>query len=248
MLLGLLGLTALATGCGFESADPAVVTDLRILAVRADPPEAGPGDTVTMSALAADPYGNGRTIGYTWGLCQLEIGDGVSDCSLDTALVLSNDAQASVDVPTDILDGVPSDFGVDVFVLLVIEAGDETDEAIKRVRITVDPSNTNPTLDAVSVDGDTGDPVTAIAGGKLVLEATATPESLETYEVDGQTLSEEMRFSWLITEGSLLRNVSYSAEGTGETEWNLEAAPATLWVVLRDQRGGVDWTSRQLTP
>lgn len=54
---------------------PSLVTDLRVLAVRAEPPEVAPGDTVAIDALVVDP--SNRPARYQWYACLLpELGGG----------------------------------------------------------------------------------------------------------------------------------------------------------------------------
>lgn len=69
----LLATSSLA--CLDDLPSPALVDDLRVLAVKADPPEAIPGATVALDALVVDP--DGRTPTYAWYACVvLEQGQG----------------------------------------------------------------------------------------------------------------------------------------------------------------------------
>lgn len=64
--------------CG-EDLDPGSrVTDLRVLAVRADGPFARPGETVALDALAYDPLG--RSITWGWAACVAPDGTDVASC------------------------------------------------------------------------------------------------------------------------------------------------------------------------
>lgn len=60
-------------GCGSDNFDPAWrVKSFRILAVLADPPDALPGDTVTLTAILADkpmPAGITRPVTVAWAVC-----------------------------------------------------------------------------------------------------------------------------------------------------------------------------------
>lgn len=88
-----------------------------------------------------------------------------------------------------------------------------------------------------------------------------TPDSAETFvvfDLVAQRLverTESMQTSWYVTAGSLLHDrVGRDAGGddvslrTVTNEWRAPRAPgrATLWVVLRDDRGGVDWISTDI--
>lgn len=73
-LLWLLPVLGLLGACSDKNADdvfkPAsLVEDLRILAVRADPPEAAPGQFIALSALVANPHKDAPSPGYLWVLC-----------------------------------------------------------------------------------------------------------------------------------------------------------------------------------
>ncbi len=63
LVLAIVGLS----GCLEDLPDPTRVDDLRVLAVRAEPPEVSPGATVALDALVVDPLGRPRT--YAWYAC-----------------------------------------------------------------------------------------------------------------------------------------------------------------------------------
>ena len=108
----------LVAGCQPALADRAVVVDLRVLGVRAEPPEAAPGATVTFDTLVADPGGAGRELSYAWAICSPGDG-GVGRCG-DPAniLALGSGLTATWTVPADALAGLDADsarVGVDVY-------------------------------------------------------------------------------------------------------------------------------------
>jgi hypothetical protein len=61
-----------------------------------------------------------------------------------------------------------------------------------------------------------------------------------------------MRVSWYATGGSFLHDVTGRAAEDPETytqnEWTAPAAPGPvyLWAVLRDNRGGIDFSSAEI--
>jgi hypothetical protein len=59
----------LVAGCGPSFSPEYAVIGLRLLAVRADPPEIGPGEKTHLSSLTFDPMG--RPIDVSWKLCTL---------------------------------------------------------------------------------------------------------------------------------------------------------------------------------
>jgi len=102
-------------------------------------------------------------------------------------------------------------------------------------------------------------PAPGIAPGQHVsLEASWSADSVETfpvYSIQTASLSpqrEAMRVSWFATAGELMHDVSgRAADDPGLTADNDWVAPATpgpvhLWLVLRDSRGGVDFSEYEL--
>ena len=69
-----LVLSAALAGCTSDLPQPQTAEDLRVLAIRADPPELlydAPEDrTVSFSALVVDPRGG--TVNYAWRFCPIE--------------------------------------------------------------------------------------------------------------------------------------------------------------------------------
>lgn len=70
--------TWFAAGCGADFDPGSRVTDLRVLAVRADQPFARPGETVTLDALAHDP--SQRPIEWGWAACVTPDDTDVASC------------------------------------------------------------------------------------------------------------------------------------------------------------------------
>ena len=249
-------LAVLAAACEQDVADRTYVDQLRVLGVRAEPPEIAPGGTATLDALVVDPVEQ-RPITLTWALCTPEANDGVSSCT-DPANVLPLGVGTSLTmtVPGDVLDGLPAEMqarGIDAYVVLLAEAGEASEAAYKKVRISTNPApNANPAIDSVLVDGEDLDPQPVESGEKVTLVAVATSGSQQSY-VDsiGETQVEDMRFSWLQSiEGTLEDPVSFANDaGEATTTWIPKGTdPATLWVVLRDPRGGIAWRSKQVLP
>ena len=110
-------------------------------------------------------------------------------------------------------------------------------------------ANTNPTLEPLVIAGVPG--TTSVASDTTVtLAATWPDDAVESYlyfDPDAQVLvtrRESMRLSWFATGGELA--VDASAVGEGDparsvtTTWHTPpAGTATLWLVLRDSRGGI---------
>ena len=124
--------------------------------------------------------------------------------------------------------------------------------------------NANPELDAVlglSPDDLGGAPIAARAGERITLRASwavcapeaaacSGAESYASFDPVTQTVRarrEGMRLSWFATAGVLDEDHTGRDEADeatwSENAWTAPAATglAHLWVVLRDDRGGVGW-------
>lgn len=226
------------------------MNELRILAMRAEPPEVMPGGSAVLEALVADPLGEGRVVSYAWGLCTPDPAAGVASCAEPGRTVaLGLGSAQTITIPADALDGLPPEVqeqGIDLFAVLSVSAevgadGEEArDDAFKRVRVSTSTApNRNPAIESLEAP-------TSGSGMEEEFPVTATPTaaSLETYEGPVSTVTEEMRYTWLSSGGELDAAVSYGAPstGVGSVNWTVEGA-ATLWVVLRDPRGGITWVS-----
>ncbi len=149
--------------------------------------------------------------------------------------------------PVRIAVGGVTGFGLERISCNLASAG--TDLAVDFARRYT--ANQNPTL----LDVTPPDPIHA--GQKVTLTASWTPDSVETYPVYDLTAQalvdhrEAMRVSWFATGGSFEHDRTGRDEGEMETstddDWTApkDAGTVTLWVVLRDSRGGVAW--RELT-
>jgi len=128
-------------------------------------------------------------------------------------------------------------------------------------------ANTNPTLAGVAALGPDGATIASPDGAGLpplpartavTLRASWTADSVEPFPVfdpASRTLvdhREAIRVSWFVSGGALAEGRT----GRGETEtetfaddvWTTpEAGPATLWVVVRDSRGGVAFAGYTVT-
>lgn len=248
-------------GCNQALPDRALVTSLRVLAVRAEPPEALPGTAVHFDALVADPLGRGRPLKRAWAICNPGEG-GVGTCG-DPArtAILGSNLTADWTIPADALSGLNEEeakLGRDVYVVLAVQFDDGTgqvdradhDVAFKRVRISTngDP-NRNPSLSSLQIDKNSADGLTVPGSSVLALEADASASSRQKWASPGGASGiEDARFTWLISAGHLDDAVTFADGDAATNRWYLppasDAADLSLWVVLRDGRGGIDWVSR----
>lgn len=252
-----------AAGCTQPLPSRALVDDLRVLGVRAEPPEAAPGETITFDALVGDVEVPARPFRRGWALCTPGA-DGVATCGDPTrVMALGTSAATTWTVPADILsdlDPGQQAIGRDVYVVFGIELDGlqrepqqgEHDVAFKRVRISTNPSpNRNPRIEALLLDGtNAAGPLDAEPGARKSLLALASADSRQEYVVNGETYREETRYTWLVTRGSIADPVSWGDDdGVGVTEWGLPngGEDLMLWVVLRDERGGTAWASQRVS-
>src|SRR5688500_13893185 len=100
----------LVQGCGGDFDPPSRVTDLRVLAVRADAPYAAPGQTVHLEALAVDP--DSRELTWGWGLCINPASTSAPGCvaALDTSTVVIEKGRSGHDfaLPGDVITSLPA--------------------------------------------------------------------------------------------------------------------------------------------
>jgi hypothetical protein len=136
--------------------------------------------------------------------------------------------------------------------------------ALKRLRISENPEkNHNPVLEGVLVGGElwgrTPQPAKVHPGTAVELEgapAAGTSESYSEYDSDGNLVqkTEPLILSWFATSGDLdYARTLYGNDATVQRltlPFVLQKLPedrlVTLFVVLRDGRGGVDSLSHQL--
>ena len=262
-LLSLLG------GCQTFS-DPPVsfVAGLRVLGIKAEPPQIAPGASTTVTTLVVDTYGG--TPAASWSQCNLPplpgqtintacvngsggadlqpIGDG-----LTIPFVMPQVTAASLGAPD-------ATGGVYLPLVAAVDASPQTLTAVYRLRLAdVAPANTNPTIaDVFSIDAtgsrsalDATAPTPVRTGEALTLTVTFTPDSAQTYiAADGTVTTEALTTSWFCTAGDL--SFEKTSATQPETVLHLDQRlPATgtqidLYAVARDERGGTDFAHRTL--
>jgi hypothetical protein len=260
---------------------PSLVDGPRILAVKGEPAEVRPGETVSYTALVAD------TDAGAWSWCNvpkpldennivangcLSGGDGFgAGLTASSAVPLKACQLFGPDPPPqepgkpplrprdpDVSGGYyqplrldaqgTSGFGLQRITCNLALAGAETAiEFAKRYQ-----ANQNPTLVPP-------DPPVVTRKAKVTLTASWPPESVESFPVyDLNSLSlvdhrEAMRVSWFATAGQFEHDRTGRGEDEMETStensWTAPdmAGAVTMWVVLRDSRGGVAFATLTAT-
>ena len=201
-----LALVLLATGCEQDFVPASYVAGLRVLAVKAEPPELAAGESGTLTMLAVDP--SGRAFDVTWDACLLypgvaaEINPACLTSEAATDFVpLGQGLAASLTMPERDLEqlGLPdATLGFYLPVRARVRAADAAVDAIYRVRYSLGlvPPNRNPTLEGVYlvpgpknapvapeelVPLDEASPPEVRVGDEVVLRAIFTPDSAEDY-------------------------------------------------------------------
>lgn len=257
-------LAALAAGCGSDFEKASLVEGLRVLAVQAEPPAVGADGVATFTPLVHwDGDGEltrtwtlcaitkGPTTGYACAVPEVPLGAGATATLPIAPLVAQAQAlSAETGFPLDL------DKGLTLYVRLTVASPDDSIETVKRVTVTTrEPRNTNPALAGLERDGKAwadGEPAEVKEGQELVLRPTPADGAAEVYvESDGAEQREELLYAWFATAGALKALFSFDAEP--DNRWTApsledgeDAKDVTLWLVIRDGRGGTGWIERTI--
>ena len=272
MVVSVCGAGCILLGLGgcqsFSDPPVSFVAGLRVLGLKAEPPQIAPGASTTVTSLVVDTDGGTPTA--SWNQCNLPplpgqtvnascvdgsagaelqpIGDG-----LTLPFVMPQVTAASLGDPD-------ATGGVYLPLVAAVDASPQAVTAVYRLRLAdAAPANTNPTIaDVFSVDAagamsalDATAPTTVHSGDALSLTVTFAPDSAQTYTAaNGAVTTETLTTSWFCTAGDL------SFEKTSTTQpvtvlhldQRLPSAGAQidLYAVARDERGGTDFAHRTL--
>ena len=266
------------------------VTDLRVLAMQASPPEVlflSPPQTfptVKVTALVADPNAADATVNWELWACtpekktcaeaamKVKVTGGTSARDKIAAdFVLSQELYKAA-LNKDTFKGFG---GLPIKLELRVKRGAFAANAIKRVVYGYAlPAgkwpNNNPSITEVKVDGEDMPAAWEVEVGETVTLLPKTPTwDKETYEVltfkgvtpeclggtatgCSRTLEEYLTYSYFATSGKISNAntggkpkpfVTDKKVDNVSTDWTPEAGvkQATIWVVVRDDRGGAAW-------
>ena len=225
-------LALVGVGCGGQWADITLVERLRILGVRAEPPEIDIFGEVQLSALVGDPQGEGRELECTWAVCLFELGSVATDlaCPGPDSFYLPGDCDSATLRMTELAawlaeqgypigdidpDNPPMDMEeLPLIVGLLVQAGEEQIKGFKRIGVRLadkeEEFNKNPLLLGVTIGGTPwapgDDPVEVAAGQEILVVPRADESTRQTYlrEDDDQERLEDFVFSWFTTSGEFL--------------------------------------------
>jgi hypothetical protein len=232
-----------------------VIDELRVLAVRAEPPEAGVGEPVHLEALVASPHGGPVEV-HMWQCAArggMRQGCETFDDSLDLGpgttadMVVSEDWRARLDRAGGL--------AVQLVLTVVAEYEDEVARAIKRIVVSDEErKNENPVLEALLLeDEETEVRGFVVAPGAAVhLHPIVGEGSVEAYDkirLDGtrSPATETLFLSHYYGCGSVANLRSGGPENLGAT-WRAPSEPGrcSIYAILRDDRGGVDFRVREI--
>ncbi|MBI2894979.1 MAG: hypothetical protein HYY06_15600 [Deltaproteobacteria bacterium] len=246
---------ALLAGCRPEFDNGHVLDELRILAVRAEPPELRVGERAELQALVFAPGGAIATT-HMW-QCAARGGMRQGCETFDDSIDLGEGTTAEIEIGPDweeYLDAVG--LPVHQVVTVVATTPSEVERAIKRVVVSEEEvANRNPTLEALLLgdeEEEEPDPHPASTSQSIRVTPVVSADSVETYDklnLAGERVSteEELFLSYYFTCGSATSLKSGGPDDLAATyRAPSEPSSCTLVAVLRDDRGGEDWRSREI--
>jgi hypothetical protein len=236
----------------------------RILGIQAASPEVAPGGSSTLTLLIYDPSPR-ASITTTLTTCidpGISLGAPVS-CAHDSTAIpssftintstytanlgLGTHTTAAINVPAAIFTGrsTRDQFnGVGYIAIFDLVVDGEPVRAFKRIVATNRGSlNSNPAAPTLLLNG------AAFAGtpqkGDRLSLTTSAPESYQFQNVDGttETRIEDLQVAWYITKAELLSPKTRVDEST-KIETDPSSDPYLILGVVRDERGGLSFTSR----
>ncbi len=265
IFLSILALTQVY--CTPEADPREKITELRVLGIKASPPAAKPGDNVKLSALVATS--TAAPIELEWFLCKNEK-DAEHGChESPDAVKLGKAATVNLTIPTSTLQAklTPAEQlqGRILPITMIARAGKEIVIATKRIIVSATPANHNPKISALTLfdkDEKTALPTPWTLTREKQTEqtykliATVDKKSREIYQritPDGKKIqaNERLYLSWYLTDGAYKKGYLSEADDLSNSlvisEKTTKPGKLTLYLILRDGRGGVDWMTYTAT-
>jgi len=245
----------LGAGCEPTFDNAHVVDELRVLAVRAEPPEVGPGDAVHVEALVASPNGGPASV-HLW-QCAARGGMRQGCETFDDSIDLGEGPTADLIVSEDWRETLDRTGGLSVHqvITIVAEHEDELARAIKRIVVSDEAHpNANPGLEALLLGDEEAelDPFVVAPGGAVRLGPVVAEGSVESYDkirldYTRSPAIETLFLSYYYGCGKVSNLKSGEPEDLGAT-WRAPTEPGrcTIYAILRDDRGGVDFRVREI--
>jgi len=246
----------MAISCGDDFVKQSLITYSRVLAIKAEPPEVAPSGTIEVSAFTAEIS---PIVKYQWTGCPLTKGpyEGFACVAPELEIPLGDQKELTLQIPSEefiqaLINMLPESLfsleeGVDYYLRLVTtDQHGKGMESFKRIRISKkEKKNMNPQLLGVIANGVTwmeGQAISMREGDEVNLIPVANALSFEE--------GEEPFFSWF-ADGGWFESTRTSPEfpenlfriGKKDGE---EKESITLYLVLNDGEGGVDFLTRSI--
>lgn len=217
-----------------------VIAEMRVLAIKAEPPTARPGDEVVLEALVATPKENDDRVELTWFVCTIEFEDcAESSVPGEGIVVLGSGRSVTVTLPENALTGETITFWVDV------KRGSRFERSIKGVYVHPEENhvpNRNPRLDRVRWGGAAGAPLAVMPKDDRVTIHVGSSEMMSELRLEaGEPAAEDMIVRTYVTAGELVDPSGTGASGALYFQSPDDKTRAGTWIVVNDGRGGVDW-------
>jgi hypothetical protein len=241
-LLLAASIAALVSAC-----DPArrsqIIDGMQVLAIQAEPPTARPGDAVRLEALVATRVENDAKVSLTWFACTLEFEE-CAEAAVpgDGVVVLGSGPVVMVEIPAQMLSGDTMLFWLDA------RRGGEHERSIKGVyvRPLSEPGNVNPSLDQVRWGAET--PLAEVTRETRVSVRVSSSSMInEIWLESGEPASEDVQIATYVTAGELVDPSGSGASGELYFQSPEKNGRIGTWVVVNDDRGGVDWYQHWIT-
>lgn len=279
-----LTVCGLLAACGADFESSSQVSKLRLLALRADAPFAKPEQTVELVPLLADP--ETRPISWAFATCTDPAASTTEACLSDLDAPFSpfypQDGVLVVEVGNESQYTRSQVLGVAVVACPgTIEAGqtenipvrcrdedgallpiERFDVGVKRIFVRARDQNANPSIEALTFDGEPWDesfvPEVEGCDVKQTDDIDECPSELH-HRIGVKTSAAERGVderSAPFEEQQVVQ--AYTTQGVFDFEVRIASDAAnsfaalrgedvsTLWFVVRDDRGGVDWVTRQV--
>ncbi len=218
-----LALGILLTGCS-EFATPAELSKPQILAIRADPPSIGPGETSELSILVADHDGEIPAPQVTWFSTPT-----TPDSEALGTVTIEPDGTAIYTAPTEL----PMTPTIGTVTATVTHDGGEM-QALKAILVGAFPL-ANPIMTGFTADAQDileEGRLSVSPGQTVALEVATEPE-----------LGDMAGFAWYSTIGEIERYQSNPVELVAQDE----PGEGWLFAVVRDGQVGVVWAAVEVT-
>ena len=262
---------AVGIGCTPKGDIPrTLIVKPRVLAIKAEPPQAAPGESTTVTALIVGT--GGETPAVSWARCRRapRPGDTINpDCFTEAGAAYLEPIGEGPTITTAMPAGVTADQlgepdasgGVYLPLIAQVTVAGQTLLASYRLRLSSgDDVNHNPALTGVLVlnaNGDTSpldpaNPLVVYSRDHLTLTAGLADGSAESYPaaLGGGTATEMLLSSWFSSAGRFSQERTEATQPTTVLELDdLLPVPGTaidLFVVTRDDRGGTEYVHQTL--